>query len=462
MPKFRTERDSLGEMKVPADAWYGAQTARAVENFPISGIHLPRSFIGALGVIKGACARANADGGDLDRARADAIVRVSQEVADGKLDDQFVVDVYQTGSGTSTNMNANEVIARRATEILASRETIHPNDHVNMSQSSNDVIPTAIHVAAATEITKALIPALEQLGVALEGRSVAFDDVIKSGRTHLMDATPVRLGQEFGAWAQQLTNSVDRATRARDVLLEVALGGTAVGTGINRRAGFPAAAIGYICAATGLNFYEAVNHFEAQGARDACVEASGELKTIAVSLSKVAGDIRLLASGPRTGLAEITLPALAPGSSIMPGKVNPVLCEAVTMVSAQVIGHDTAITHCGMGGALELNVMMPLIAHNLLESIRLVANVCGLFAERCVSGIEANTQHTKATLERNLSLVTALAPRIGYDRAAAIAKEAFASGRTIREVAGETKVLPDDELDRLLDGHRMTEPESND
>jgi len=464
MSKFRTEHDSLGDMQVPVDAYYGAQTARAVENFPISGQRLPRRFIRALGVIKSACARANAEAGDLDEAVAAAIVHAADEVADGRFDDQFVVDVFQTGSGTSTNMNANEVIARRAAETLGngSKGHVHPNDHVNMSQSSNDVVPTAIHVAAATAITEDLNPALEQLGVRLEGRAAAFDDVVKSGRTHLMDATPVRLGQEFGAFAQQLSNSVDRAARARDVLLELALGGTAVGTGINRRAGFPSTAIGHISAATGLNFYEAVNHFEAQSAKDACVEASGELRTIAVSLTKVAGDIRLLASGPRTGIAEITVPAIQPGSSIMPGKVNPVLCEAVTMVAAQVIGHDSAIALCGMGGTFQLNVMMPLIAHNLLESIALLANVSMVFADRCVAGIEANVERAEETLERNLSVVTVLAPRIGYDRAAAIAKEALASGRTVREVAREMKVLPREELDALLDYRMMTEPESDD
>src|SRR5262245_9085396 len=463
MSKFRIEKDSMGEMRVPESAMYGASTARAVENFPVSGIPFPPSFIRALGIIKRACARANMELGDLDPKTAEAIVEAATEVIEGKLNAEFPLDIYQTGSGTSTNMNANEVIANRAAEIMGKErghKSIHPNDHVNMSQSSNDVIPTAIHVAAAAAITTELIPALEHLGLTLEAKSEQFDDVVKSGRTHLMDATPVRLGQEFGGYERQVANAVERAGRARDALLELALGGTAVGTGINRRAEFPQLAIKFIGEDTALAFFEAMDHFEAQGAKDACVEVSGQMKTIAVSLSKIANDIRLLASGPRTGIAEITLPAIQPGSSIMPGKVNPVICESVTMVCAQVIGYDAAITHGGLGSYLELNVMMPLIAYDLLEQIRLLTNVSRVFANNCISGITANDSRARELLELNLSTCTSLAPKIGYDKAAALSKEAFASGRTVRDVAREKKVLPEDELTKLLDFRRMTEPDA--
>jgi len=464
MSKYRIEKDSLGEMRVPEDAYYGAQTARAVENFPVSGIPFPRHFIRALGIIKRSCARANVELGDLDPKMGEAIAEAATEVIEGKLDAEFPLDIYQTGSGTSTNMNANEVIANRAAEILGKdrshNKAIHPNDHVNMSQSSNDVIPTAIHVAAATAIMTELIPALEHLGVTLEAKAEQFDDVVKSGRTHLMDATPVRLGQEFGGFERQVANAVERAARARDALLELALGGTAVGTGINRRAEFPGVAIKFIGEDTGLGFYEAMDHFEAQGAKDACVEASGHMKTIAVSLSKIANDIRLMASGPRTGIAEITLPSIQPGSSIMPGKINPVICESVTMVSAQVIGYDAAITQCGLGSLLELNVMMPLIAYDLLEQIRLLSNVSRAFANKCIAGITANDSRARELLELNLSTCTSLAPKIGYDKAAALSKEAFATGRTVRDVAREMKVLPEEELNRLLDYRRMTEPDA--
>jgi len=460
--KYRIEKDSLGEMRVPEDAYYGAQTARAVENFPVSGIPFPPPFIRALGIIKRASARANMELGDLDPKTGEAIVAAASDVIEGKLNAQFPLDIYQTGSGTSTNMNANEVIANRAAEIMGKErghKSIHPNDHVNMGQSSNDVIPTAIHVAAAMAITGELIPALEHLGVTLEVKAEQFDDVVKSGRTHMMDATPVRLGQEFAGYARQVANAAERAGRARDAMLELALGGTAVGTGINRRADFPRVAIKYIGEDTGLGFFEALDHFEAQGTKDACVEASGQMKTIAVSLSKIANDIRLMASGPRTGIAEITLPSIQPGSSIMPGKVNPVICESVTMVGAQVIGYDAAITLGGLGSYLELNVMMPVIAYDLLESIRLLANVSRIFADKCIAGITANESRARELLELNLSTCTSLAPKIGYDKAAALSKQAFATGRTIRDVARELKVLPDEELDRLLDFRRMTEPE---
>jgi len=461
MGDYRTEKDSLGEMKVPADAYYGAQTGRAVENFPISGLRFPRRFIYALGLVKRACARTNLDLGLIDKKVADAIVKAAGEVVDGKLDAEFVLDIFQTGSGTSTNMNANEVIANRAAEILGEDrggKVVHPNDHVNMQQSSNDVIPTAMNVSAAVAITEELIPALEHLQKALAVKAKEFDKILKSGRTHLMDATPVRLGQEFAGFAAQLLKAEQRAERARDGLLDLALGGTAVGTGINRTPDFPGKAIDYIAGDTGLAFREADNHFEAQAARDGCVEASGELKTIAVSLTKVANDLRLMSSGPRTGIGEINLPSVQPGSSIMPGKVNPVMCEAVTMVSAQVMGNDTAINMCGIGGYFELNVMMPLMAYDLLQSIHTLATVSRAFADRCVAGIEANEEQCRKTVERNLSVVTALAPKIGYDKAAEISKKAFAQNKTAREVALEMKVLPEAELDALLDFHKMTEP----
>ena len=461
MPGFRIETDFIGELQVPVDAYYGAQTARAVDNFPISGLVFPRRFICALGLIKRACARANVDLGDLDPRIGRAIVEAATEVIEGRWDTEFVVDIFQTGSGTSTNMNANEVIANRAAELLGvarSNQVVHSIDHVNMSRSSNDVIPTAIHIAAATGITEELIPALQHLLQTLTAKAAAFDPILKSGRTHLMDAIPVRLGQEFGGYAEQITKGLDRAAHARDTLLELALGGTAVGTGHNRRPSFPGKAIAYLTRDTGLSFREASNHFEAQGARDGCVEASGELKTIACSLMKVANDIRWVASGPRTGLAEVDLPAIQPGSSMMPGKVNPAICEAVTMVSAQVIGYDTTIAFCGMSGNFELNVMMPVMAYDLLESIRLLSSVSRVFADRCVDGITANIARCEETVERNLSICTALAPRIGYDKAAAISKEAHATGRTIREVARQWSVLPDEEINALLDFLKMTQP----
>ncbi len=463
MANTRIEKDSLGEMQVPADAYYGAQTARAIENFPISGIRFSRRFVAALGIIKRSCARANMHFGDLDKSIGESIVTAASEVVEGKLDAEFPLDIYQTGSGTSTNMNANEVIANRAAEVAGHErgaKSIHPNDHVNMGQSSNDVIPTAIHVSAATALAEDLIPALEHLHSALAEKAIEFDDVVKSGRTHLMDATPVRLGQEFGGYAAQLEKSIARARRAHDVLLELALGGTAVGSGINRRRDFPQKAIGFIAADTGLGFYEATNHFEAQGGKDACVEASGELKTIACSFMKIANDIRLMGSGPRTGIAEINLPAVQPGSSIMPGKVNPVMCEALTMISAQVVGHDAAIAVAGMNGHFELNVFMPIIAHNLLESIELLANGARVFADKCVVGITAN-ERARELVERNLAICTSLAPVIGYDEAASISKEAFAKGMTVREVALERGVLSATELDRLLDFRAMTEPEDS-
>ncbi|MGE0886711.1 MAG: class II fumarate hydratase [Blastocatellales bacterium] len=461
MKDYRIEKDSLGEMQVPANAYYGAQTARAVHNFPISDLRFPRRFIRALGLIKRACARVNAEAGDLEPRIADVIEKAAMEVVEGRLDEEFVVDVFQTGSGTSTNMNANEVIANRAAEILGEKrgsKAVHPNDHVNMSQSSNDVFPTAIHVAAASAITEELIPALRILKNALSAKASEFDSVLKTGRTHLMDATPILVGQEFGGYAEQVAKGIERITRARNSLFELPLGGTAVGTGLNRRPDFPAKVIALLAADTNLPFREAINHFEAQAARDACVEVSGVLKTIACGLIKIANDIRWMGSGPRAGLAEITLPAIQPGSSIMPGKVNPVICEAVMMVGAQVIGYDATIGICAMNGNFELNTMMPVLAYDLLQSIHLLANVSRVFADKCISGITVNAERCRELAERNLTIVTALAPRIGYDKAAEIAKAAFVSGRSVREIAREQKVLSEEEIESLLDLRKMTEP----
>jgi fumarate hydratase class II len=462
MSSYRIEKDSLGEVKVPAGVYYGAQTQRAIDNFQVSGIRFGRRFIWALGLIKRACAETNEELGLLDTQRAEWISAAAREVMDGKLDDQFPLEIFQTGSGTSTNMNANEVISNRAIElmggVIGSKTPVHPNDHVNMCQSSNDVIPTAIHVAGAVAIHEDLIPALRHLHAALAEKAEAWDGIVKSGRTHLMDATPVRLGQEFGGYASQVAHAVQRAERARDVLLELALGGTAVGTGINRPLAFPAKCIARIAEETQIPFREAVDHFEAQGAQDDSVEASGQLKAIACSLMKVANDVRWMGSGPRTGLFEIKLPELAPGSSIMPGKVNPVMCEMLTMVCCQVIANDVAVTMGGQAGAFELNVFLPLMAHNLSQSISLLAKASRTFADKCVKGLEANAERCTESVERNLAICTSLAPAIGYDKAAAISKEAFKTNKTVREVAKAWKVLPDEEIDRLLDLYAMTVP----
>jgi fumarate hydratase, class II len=458
----RIEADSMGEVSVPSEAYYGAQTQRAVDNFPISGLSFPRGFIAALGLIKRSAAQSNQELGLLDTDLAEAIIATCDEVIEGTLDEHFPIDIFQTGSGTSTNMNANEVISNRAIErmggTLGSKDPVHPNDHVNMGQSSNDVIPTAIHIAGAVSIHEQLLPALRHLHGALHDKAVAYDDIIKSGRTHLMDATPVRLGQEFGGYAAQISHGIRRAEAARDALLELALGGTAVGTGLNRPLDFPRKAIARISSSTGLEFREAANHFEAQGARDGVVEASGQLKTIAASCMKIANDIRWLGSGPRTGFYEISLPSVAPGSSIMPGKVNPVLCEMLTMVAAQVMGNDVAINVGGMSGNFELNVYLPVMAHNLLQSTHILATGTRAFADKCVAGIEANVDICNASVERNLAICTSLAPAIGYDKAAAISKEAFKTDRTVREVALDWDALPAAELDRLLDGRTMTQP----
>ncbi|HSG78495.1 MAG TPA: class II fumarate hydratase [Acidimicrobiia bacterium] len=457
---MRIERDSMGEVQVPDDAYYGASTQRAVDNFPISNLRFGRRLIWALGLVKGAAAEVNADLGIVDRDTAAAIARAADEVVAGVHDDQFVVDVFQTGSGTSSNMNANEVIANRATELLGGERgsrLVHPNDHVNAGQSSNDVIPTAIHIAAVATLRGDTIPALERLAVALEAKAEAFDPIVKSGRTHLMDATPVRLGQEFGGYATQIRKGIERVTTALGGLEELALGGTAVGTGINAPEGFAADVITRIADRTGHPFREADDHFEAQAAKDAAVFASGALRTVAVSLFKIANDVRWLGSGPRTAIGEIVLPATQPGSSIMPGKVNPVMAEAVMQVVAQVVGNDAAVAWSGANGNFELNVMMPVLAHNLVESAELLANVSDAFREKCIEGIEANEDRAAALLGQNIIIITALAPIIGYDESAAIAKEAFASGRGVREVALERGVLPEAELDAALDLYPMTE-----
>ncbi len=460
MADYRIEKDSMGEMQVPAGAYYGAQTQRAVLNFPISGLRFPRPFIRAMGLIKKAAAETNLELGLLDEAVAKAIMQAADEVIEGKLDDQFVVDVFQTGSGTSTNMNTNEVIANRAAELKGGRigsKEIHPNDHVNRGQSSNDVIPTAIHVSALEEIVRRLIPALQRLHGALGEKAEEFDGIVKIGRTHLQDAVPIRLGQEFSGYASQIEHGIRRLQRVQPHLAELALGGTAVGTGLNCPPGFPEKVIEKLSRWTGIEFVPAENRFEALAARDAAVEASGALKTVAVSLMKIANDLRWLGSGPRCGIGEILLPPTQPGSSIMPGKVNPVIPEAVTMVAAQVIGNDATITIGGMSGNFELNVMKPVIAYNLLQSIELLANVCGVFTDRCIRGLEANRQRAQEMVEKSLAMVTSLAPRIGYDRAAEIAKEAYQTGRTVRELCLEKQVLPAEELEQVLDPWGQTE-----
>ena len=462
-PNVRIERDSMGEMEVPADALYGASTMRAVLNFPISGLRFPRPFIRALGLIKQSAAKTNMALGLLDERTGGAIVAAAQEVVDGALDRHFVLDIFQTGSGTSTNTNANEVIANRASQILGGdlgSRLVHPNDHVNMGQSSNDVIPTAIHLAALLSIKGELVPGLESLARELERKSEEFWPIVKTGRTHLQDATPVRLGQEFLGYAGQARYSIKRLERAQEALAEVALGGTAVGTGVNTHSEFSARTCATVSEAAGVGIRESANHFQAQSTLDALVEASGELKTIAVSLHKIANDIRFIASGPRAGLGEISLPEVQPGSSIMPGKINPVIAESVIQVVAQVVGNDAAVTLAGQGGYFELNTMMPVAAHNILESIALLVASANNFAEQCVKGIEA-TGVGPEMVKRGLMLGTALAPAIGYDAAASIAKDAAATGRTIRETAIEKTELSDAELDELLDPEGMTQPGVN-
>ena len=457
--EYRTERDSLGEVRVPRAALYGAQTQRAVENFPVSGQRFGRRMIQALGLIKEASARTNGELGNLEPRIAGAIEAAAAEVRDGIWDGEFVIDVYQTGSGTSSNMNANEVVARLATRRLGDPgATVHPNDEVNFGQSSNDVIPTAIHIAGRLTLEEELIPALELLAAELAEKAVAFDRVVKSGRTHLMDAVPVRLGQEFGGYATQVRNGILRVRVASEELAELALGGTATGTGINTDPDFARRTIGRISEAAGLAFREAEDHFEAQGARDALVSAHGALNTVAVSLMKIADDLRWLASGPTSGIAEIRLPAIQPGSSIMPGKVNPVLSEVLMMVSARVAGNHTTVTMAGGRGNFELNVMMPVMAQAFIESATLLANGARIFAERCVRGIEANADRARGLLERNPAIATALNLYVGYDRAGEVAKRAAREGRSVRDIVLEMGLLPPGEIDRALDVRDMTEP----
>ncbi len=458
--KTRIERDSMGEMNVPEDAYYGASTMRAVLNFPISDLRFPRGFIRALGMVKQAAAQTNMELGLLDAKTGDAVVKAAQEVIDGVLDEHFVLDIFQTGSGTSTNTNANEVIANRATEMLGGdrgSKLVHPNDHVNMCQSSNDVIPTAIHIAALSTIKDDLVPALQGLQKALEAKSKEFWPIVKTGRTHLQDATPVRLGQEFSGYAGQAERAVQRLDHAQQDLSEVALGGTAVGTGVNAHPEFSARTCARLSKLIGVTVRETENHFQAQNSLDGVVETSGVLRTVATSMYKIANDIRWLGSGPRAGIGEITLPEVQPGSSIMPGKVNPVISESVIQVVAQVIGNDATIAMSGQGGYFELNMMMPVAAYSILQSTSLLAASAKNFTEQCVVGIGATT-FGPDLVERGLMLGTALAPAIGYDKAAAIAKQAAKDGRTIREVAREEGSLSDAELDKLLKPEKMTEP----
>jgi fumarate hydratase class II len=460
MSQFRTERDSLGEVQVPADALYGAQTQRAVENFPISGIRFPRVFIRALGLIKGAAAEVNQELGLLDAQKAQAIRQAAEEVAEGRWDAHFPIDIFQTGSGTSTNMNANEVIANRATQLLGGEigsKLVHPNDHVNMGQSSNDVIPTAIHVSAYLEVQEVLLPALRHLHKVLLRRAAELDDVVKTGRTHLMDAMPVRMGQEIGGWAYQVAQGIERIESCLPRLAKLALGGTAVGTGINAHPEFASRVAQKLAERTGIPFVESDNHFAAQSAMDTATELSAHLKTTATALMKIANDLRWMNSGPIAGLGEIALPALQPGSSIMPGKVNPVICESVMMVCAQVMGNDVAVALGNQHGNFQLNVMLPLIAHNLLQSITILGNAARVLADKAVAGFTVNRERIAEAVGKNPILVTALNPVIGYDRAAQIAKRAYAEGRSLKDVALEMTDLSAEELDRLLDPRPMTE-----
>ena len=456
----RKETDSLGDVQVPVEALWGAQTQRAVGNFPVSGLRLPRRLIRALALVKKAAAEVNRQAGALEPRLADAIIQAAHEVAIGQHDAQFPVDIFQTGSGTSSNMNANEVIANRAIQLLGGRPgtktPVHPNDHVNKGQSSNDVFPTAVHVAASEALERDLLPALRVLERALLDKAKAFDPIVKLGRTHLMDAVPVRLGQEFSGYAQQVTNTIRRVGAAQPALAELPLGGTAVGTGLGAEPGFAPKVIAILARESGLPFAQAPNLFEALAARDGLVEASGALRAAAVSLTKIANDIRWLGSGPRGALGELHIPDLQPGSSIMPGKVNPVMSEMLLMVCAQVIGHDATIAWGGAAGSFELNVMIPVMAYNLLSAVAVLSHACPLFASRCVDGLVANEARATAFVEQSLAMVTALNPRIGYDAAAAIAREAAATGKTVREVCLEKKVLPAEELERLLDARAMT------
>ena len=455
----RTERDSMGEVEVPREALFGAQTRRALDNFPISDLRFPRRFIQALGAIKLEAAKVNYDLGLLDKRIKDAIVEAAEEVVEGALDNQFVLDIFQTGSGTSTNMNANEVISNRAIQILGgelgSKEPIHPNDHVNKGQSSNDVIPTAIHLSALLSIQEDLLPTLEKLQKALEKKAEDFDGVVKTGRTHLQDATPIRLGQEFTGYAGQIKRGIERIEKAKQDLTEVALGGTAVGTGVNTHPEFAQRVCERLGERFGLEVKETENHFQAQSAMDGAVFVSGALKTVAVSIMKIANDVRWLGAGPRANLAEIALPEVQPGSSIMPGKVNPVISESTIQVVAQVVGNDATIALGGQGGNFELNTMLPVIAYNLLQSIEILGAAAANLAAQAIAGMQA-TERGPELVERGLMLATALAPKVGYDRAAEIAKQAYNTGKTIREVAREETDLSGEELDEALDAKKMT------
>ncbi|MCA8991502.1 MAG: class II fumarate hydratase [Planctomycetaceae bacterium] len=472
MSEFRIEKDSMGEVQVPAKAYYGAQTQRAVENFPVSGWPLHSGLIRAMGLTKFACATANHELGKLtgtgknplDGSQVKVLLAAAKEVSQGKFDDQFPIDVFQTGSGTSSNMNCNEVIANRAIELhggdrFAAAKPIHPNDHVNMGQSTNDTFPTAIHVAVAIAIQEDLIPALKRFAASLAAKAEAWDQIIKIGRTHLADATPLRLGQEFGGLARQLEMSVERAQRALNAVLELPVGGTAVGSGINTHPEFGGRVAKVLAEQTGIAFVEAVNHFEANAQRDGLVECHGQLKTIASTLFNVSNNIRWLGSGPRCGFYEVKLPDRQPGSSIMPGKVNPVMCESMMQVAARVMGNDGCITASGAaGGQFQLNIMMPVMGQTTLESIMLLANVSNAFVEFCSDDMEANEEACEAGVEKSLSMVTSLNPHIGYEKASALAKEAFKSGKTIRELCTEQNILPPDVLKEALDPMSMTEP----
>lgn len=473
MGDFRTEHDSMGDVQVPAEAYYGAQTQRAVDNFPISGWGLPAEMIHALGRVKLACAIANRDLGKLTGSgkapltdqQVDALMQACREVAEGRFGQEFPVDVFQTGSGTSTNMNINEVISNRAIELLGGdrfdpQKAVHPNDHVNMGQSTNDTFPTAIHVAVASQVKLDLLPALSRLQAALAAKAEQWDDIIKIGRTHWMDATPLRLGQEFGGFARQLTLSMERGQRALEAVLELPIGGTVVGSGINTHPEFGRRVAEALARETGIPFVEAVNHFESNAQRDALVESHGQLKAIAVTLMNVSNNIRILGSGPRCGFFEVRLPSRQPGSSIMPGKVNPVMCESMMQVAAKVMGNDQTVTVCGATrGQFQLNVMMPVVAYCSLESVRLLASVSRAFVDFCVEGMEANREACEHSVEQSLSMVTSLNPHIGYEKASELAKQAFASGKTIRTLCREEGVLPDETLNEALDPWRMTEPQ---
>jgi fumarate hydratase class II len=474
MSEFRVEKDSMGEVQVPAQAYYGAQTQRAVENFPISGWTLPQTLIHAMGYVKYACGIANRDldkltgsgKNPIDSTQVQAMLTACQEVAEGKYDDQFPIDVFQTGSGTSSNMNVNEVISNRAVELIgrdrfSEDKPVHPNDHVNMGQSTNDTFPTAIHVAVASAIKQSMIPGLTKLGAALRAKADAWDKIIKIGRTHLADATPLRLGQEFGGFARQIELSVERAQRALDAVLELPVGGTAVGSGINTHPEFGSRVAEVLAEELDIAFVEAKDHFEANAQRDGLVECHGQLKAIASTLFNVSNNIRWLGSGPRCGFYEVKIPDLQPGSSIMPGKVNPVMCESMMQAMARVMGNDQTITICGAGGGqFQLNIMMPVMGQTTLESVMLISNSCDAFVDLCVENMEANEEGCEVAVEKSLSMCTSLNPLIGYMKAAALAKEAFKTGKTIRELCIEQEVLPEETLKEALDPYRMTEPQA--